>query len=453
MRTRNFILLFFLTDLILLNTSILLVYWVEGIHFLWPIDTFTKILNAGCVITYLLLIDDMQYLKINVITLIRSLTQRLVLFIAISSIILIVFKAQDFTAFQYIGTTLLFIGLKLALSLFLFYKLTLKKKGRTPVVIIGNNRIAHEVYLFCKNNKFSGYRTLGILTESVDSNNTHHDIIGTVDDFQAIYDKTPFNDVIISVPLNEADKIKKYIHLAEKIGVKPRVVLNWYNVINYNFQIDSLGSIPLLDIRNVPLHKYANRFWKRAFDLFCSGILLILLLPIFILIAIAIKLDSKGSILYKPIRLGVNGKPFKLYKFRSMNNSDDAAGGTRSTTINDERITRLGKFLRKSNLDELPQLYNVLINEMSIVGPRPHRVNLNKDLQKKMSTYMVRHLVKPGITGWAQVNGWRGPTESKMQYMGRTLHDIWYIENWSFFLDIYILFLTIFGKKARKNAF
>jgi putative colanic acid biosynthesis UDP-glucose lipid carrier transferase len=214
-----------------------------------------------------------------------------------------------------------------------------------------------------------------------------------------------------------------------------------------------LGAIPLLDVRNVPLHNYSNRFWKRAFDLVFTSIALILLLPIFIIVAILIKLDSPGPIFYTPVRLGVNGKPFKLYKFRSMSESDDALAGTKSTVLNDKRVTRLGKFLRKSNLDELPQLYNVLMNEMSIVGPRPHRVHLNRDLQKKMSTYMVRHFVKPGITGWAQVNGWRGPTENRLQYMGRTLHDIWYIENWSFFIDIYIIFLTAFGKKSRKNAF
>jgi putative colanic acid biosysnthesis UDP-glucose lipid carrier transferase len=453
MRTRNFILLFFLIDLILLNGSIFFAYWIKGIHYSWPPDTFTIVLNVGHLITYLILIDDMQYLKTTIENLLRSLGQRLVTLIAICSVVLIVFKIRDFIAYQFLGSIFLFIILKLLLSLFLFYKMTLRKRGRTPVIIIGNNKIAHEVYWYCKNNKFSGYKPLGILAESIETKSDQGNIIGTMDDFQAIYDKTPFNDAIISVPMNETDKIKQYIHMVERIGVKPRVVLNWYNVINYNFQIQPLGSIPLLDIRNVPLHKYANRFWKRAFDLFFSIILLILLLPVFILIAIAIKLDSKGSIFYKPIRLGVNGKPFKLYKFRSMNENDDAKGGTRSTAINDERITRLGKFLRKSNLDELPQFFNVLMNEMSVVGPRPHRVTLNRDLQKKMSTYMVRHLIKPGITGWAQVNGWRGPTESKIQYTGRTLHDIWYIENWSFLIDIYILFLTIFGKKTRKNAF
>jgi lipopolysaccharide/colanic/teichoic acid biosynthesis glycosyltransferase len=121
--------------------------------------------------------------------------------------------------------------------------------------------------------------------------------------------------------------------------------------------------------------------------------------------------------------------------------------------MNDERIIPIGKILRKLSLDELPQLLNVLTNDMSVVGPRPHRINLNKDLQQKMSHYMMRHTIKPGITGWAQVKGWRGPTNTKLQYWGRTLHDLWYIENWNFGLDIYIVFLTAFGRKSKKNAF
>jgi lipopolysaccharide/colanic/teichoic acid biosynthesis glycosyltransferase len=214
-----------------------------------------------------------------------------------------------------------------------------------------------------------------------------------------------------------------------------------------------MGSVPMLDIRNIPLYHYPNRFWKRAFDIAIAGIAMIGLSPIMALVALAIKLQDGGPILYTPVRLGVNNKPFKLYKFRSMKVNDNAVNGTQSTVLNDERITRLGKFLRKSNLDELPQLYNVLRNEMSIIGPRPHRVFLNRTLQQKVSSYMVRHSIKPGITGWAQVHGWRGPTESKIQYMGRTLHDLWYIEHWSFAIDFYIIFLTAFGKKTRKNAF
>src|SRR5690606_39256244 len=164
------------------------------------------------------------------------------------------------------------------------------------------------------------------------------------------------------------------VHISEKNGVRPRIVPNWYNIIHRNFVVSSLGTIPLLDIRNVPLYHYPNRFWKRAFDIAVSGGLLIALSPLFLLIAILIRLEGRGPVFYTPIRLGVNNTPFKLYKFRSMKVNDNILDGTRSTTINDERITFLGKFLRKSNLDELPQLYNVLMNEMSIVGPRPHRV-------------------------------------------------------------------------------
>lgn len=422
-------------------------------HMLWQLNALTAALNIGYVITYLIYIDDMQYLKTDFINLLKLLIQRSVTFFALAALLMIGFNVKIVTPIQFLSPIFLFVLLKILFSLVLVYKLTLRKKGRSPVIIVGDNKVAFEVYRYCKRNKFSGYRPVGILTESIDKKNHHGEIIGTIADFQEVYDKTPFNDVIISLALDEKEKIKDLIHLAEKNGVKPRIVLNWYDVINHDFHIQSLGSIPLLDIRNVPLHNYSNRFWKRAFDLIVSAIALVLLLPVFIVIAIAIKLDSKGSIFYKPIRLGVNGKPFQLYKFRSMNESDDAKEGSKSTTINDKRVTRLGRFLRKSNLDELPQLYNVLMNEMSIVGPRPHRVHLNRDLQKKMSTYMVRHLVKPGITGWAQVNGWRGPTESRVQYMGRTLHDIWYIENWFFFIDIYIIFLTAFGKKSRKNAF
>ncbi|MDQ6723570.1 MAG: sugar transferase, partial [Thermoproteota archaeon] len=124
-----------------------------------------------------------------------------------------------------------------------------------------------------------------------------------------------------------------------------------------------------------------------------------------------------------------------------------------STVKNDPRLTSLGKTLRKFSLDELPQLINVITNQMSIVGPRPHRISLNEQLQEKINFYMSRHSIKPGITGWAQVNGWRGPMEKKLHYWGRTLHDLWYIENWNFWIDIYIIYLTIFGKNSKRNAF
>ena len=156
---------------------------------------------------------------------------------------------------------------------------------------------------------------------------------------------------------------------------------------------------------------------------------------------------------YAPIRKGKDGKPFKCYKFRTMNTCDDPANGKRSTIQSDPRITRIGKYLRKYDIDEMPQFFNVLKGDMSVIGPRPHRVFLQDNFRKIVNDYMVRHYVKPGISGWAQVNGWRGPTKTVKQKKERVKHDLWYIENWSFWLDIKTIFLTVFSKKARINAF
>ena len=177
---------------------------------------------------------------------------------------------------------------------------------------------------------------------------------------------------------------------------------------------------------------------------------IVLSFHLFLIIAILIYLDTRGPILYKPIRKGEGGKPFKCYKFRTMSVSDNPLNGTKSTIIDDPRITKIGKFLRKIDLDELPQFYNVLMGDMSVIGPRPHRVHLQNDFRKSVNNYMVRSYIKPGISGWAQVNGWRGPTDTEEQKNERVKHDLWYLENWSFWLDLKIVFLTIFGRHNHK---
>jgi len=196
--------------------------------------------------------------------------------------------------------------------------------------------------------------------------------------------------------------------------------------------------------------KYSNV--KRLFDIFFSIFALVLVSPLLIIIGLLVKLTSKGPVLYVAERVGMGGDIFKMYKFRTMRHSGKSQEAL-STRENDSRITLLGHFLRKTNLDELPQFFNVLKGEMSVVGPRPHRVYLDKKLQDEVDKYMIRRYIKPGITGWAQVNGWRGPTNTEEQKIQRTLHDIWYIKHWSFWLDLKIILLTVIGKKARKNAF
>lgn len=198
------------------------------------------------------------------------------------------------------------------------------------------------------------------------------------------------------------------------------------------------------------LLKYSNG--KRLFDIFFSIFAMILVSPLLIIIGLLVKLTSKGPVLYVAERVGIGGDIFKMYKFRTMRHSGKSQEAF-STRENDSRITPLGHFLRKSNLDELPQFLNVLKGEMSVVGPRPHRVYLDKKLRNEVDKYKIRYYIKPGITGWAQVNGWRGPTNTEEQKIQRTLHDIWYIKNWSFRLDLKIILLTMIGEKTRKNAF
>ena len=373
-------------------------------------------------------------------------------FIAIVSVTIISLGIKPYSISIFYFSLSGFFLMQIGLSTWIFFFFVQKNQRElSPTVIIGDNRIGNQLYRYFLKNTFLGLKPLGLINSKAGSKNKN--VIGNISEFQRLYDKNLFQDVIIALPLTEECTIKSIIRISEKNGIKLHIVPNYFGIIDSLFKVETIGHVPLLSIRSIPLDNYTNRFWKRAFDIVVSLLLIILTSPILSTIALLIFLERKGPIFYNPIRLGVHGKPFVMYKFRSMKHYDDSLNDNRSTSQNDPRITALGRFLRKYNLDELPQLFNVLKNEMSIIGPRPHRVQLNKSMQQKINSYMIRHVIKPGITGWAQVNGWRGPTMHKIQYMGRTLHDLWYIENWTFGLDLYILFLTLFGIKSRKNAF
>ena len=456
MRTRNLIGLFFLADIVLLS---LLMVFVSYLHYqtqhnlVKPIESLLVLFCFGWLISTLIFIDDIRNLKLGLTVVFRSQLKKFVVFISIVSVGIISFHLNDFSRSIFFGTVSLFMLLKLTISVWFYYYFSLKDQtNERPTLIIGNTKIGKELYRYYTKYTFIGLKPIGILDDNT-SGSPGNKVIGTIADFNKIYDQQQFMDVIIALPLTEMAFIKSIIGICEKNGVKSHIVPNYVGSIDRVFNIKLFGSIPMLDLRSVPLDGYPHRFWKRVFDLSIALSLLILLTPLLAIVAILIKIDSKGPVFYLPTRLGINMKPFVMYKFRTMYQNNDPQAGTVSTVKNDARVTRLGRFLRKTNLDELPQLLNVVANEMSLVGPRPHRVNLNYTLKEKVSTYMVRHWVKPGITGWAQVNGWRGPTENRLQYMGRTLHDVWYIENWSFWLDIYILLLTLTSKKTSKNAF
>jgi len=255
--------------------------------------------------------------------------------------------------------------------------------------------------------------------------------------------------VIIAKPLRKEKTILNLVEQCEYEGVRFRIVPDFFRVIKSRAVIDALGDIPLIAVRTEPLNVLSNRIIKRTFDLVLSVVFLILLLPSFLIIGVLIKLTSKGPVFFKQKRIGANNIEFDIYKFRSMTVQNPEDSDTVWTTEKDRRVTSIGRFMRKTNLDELPQLWNVLIGNMSLVGPRPEREHFVEKFKKEIPYYKVRHQVKSGITGWAQVNGWRGDTS----IANRVEHDIFYLENWSFWFDLKILWLTLFGRETHKNAY
>jgi len=456
MRTREFLLVHLIVDLFLLSASLLLVYTLNygSTDRLDEHPEFALSLLLCYFLAYLFHIDDMKKVYYSLSRNLNFQFNKIFFYLAISALYLIIFKVEIYSRTVYLGANFIFILLKVLVALFTYYYIRVKNDpNMAPMLIVGYNETSHHLYNYFKERPHLGLNPVGIIDDHVSDSGDDIPILGKLEDFTSIYTENPFNEVLISLSLDHRDEIKNITLLAESNGIKVRMVPTYLDEQSSHMSICRIGDISLLCMRRLPLDAYPRRFWKRATDIALSVIGILLLLPLYILIAILIKIDSKGPVFYKPIRLGVNNKPFTMYKFRTMRQNDDSVSGTKSTSKDDDRITRVGRFLRKYSLDELPQLINVFWNDMSIVGPRPHRIYLNEQLKARMKYYMVRHYVKPGITGWAQVNGWRGPTETRLQCFGRTLHDLWYIEHWTFILDIYIIILTFFGKKTKKNAF
>jgi Undecaprenyl-phosphate glucose phosphotransferase len=216
-------------------------------------------------------------------------------------------------------------------------------------------------------------------------------------------------------------------------------------------RITQFGNMVTMRILQSPLTPF-NRAFKRAFDVAAAIAGLVLLSPLFVVVALAIKLDSRGPVLFRQTRHGYNNEPIRVLKFRSMTVMEDGADFT-PVTRHDPRVTRLGRFLRRTNIDELPQLLNVLVGDMSIVGPRPHATAQNETFAKLISSFSRRHNVKPGITGWAQVNGYRGDTDTLEKMQRRVEHDLYYIDHWSFFFDLRIIVLTAASREVYVNAY
>jgi Undecaprenyl-phosphate glucose phosphotransferase len=279
--------------------------------------------------------------------------------------------------------------------------------------------------------------------------------LGTVDDLVEFTRRTRVDLILVSLPLTAEERV---LHMVRKLWVLPVDVRLAAHMSKLRFRpraYSYIGNVPVLDIFDKPIADW-NMVLKATFDYVAGGLILLGLLPVMALTALAIRLDSPGPVFFRQRRLGFNNEVIEVFKFRSLYHDKADPNARQTVTKNDPRVTRVGRFIRKTSLDELPQLLNVLRGELSLVGPRPHAVEANtanKLWEEVVDGYFARHRVKPGITGWAQINGWRGEVNTPEKLQHRVEHDLYYIENWSLLFDLYILMRTPFALLRTENAY
>lgn len=309
------------------------------------------------------------------------------------------------------------------------------------VVVLGSGKLARAYLDAIRAEPELGYSCLGYVSACRTAGWGEVRHLGGFDELARILEKTRPDEVVSAIDAADYDRMPDIIAACEKDGTKLSIIPFYANYIPARPQFDELGGLPLLNIRRIPLDELWNAFLKRSVDIVGSAVMLAVLSPVLLACAIGVKLSSPGPVIFKQERVGRGKKPFYMYKFRSMrvNDQQDTAWSVRS----DNRRTRFGSFLRKCSLDELPQLWNVLKGEMSLVGPRPELPHFVEQFREEVPLYMVKHQVRPGITGWAQVNDLRGDTSIRK----RVQYDVYYIEHWTLAFDFKILLMTVFKGK------
>lgn len=334
-------------------------------------------------------------------------------------------------------------------------KQALQKRGvgRDDVLIIGTGEVGRMILQKIRHSPRLGYRVVGFIEGSGNGDNGEKEIngvpvVGSIEDLSTIIDINGIDEVIIGLPEASHQEILNIISRCEREKVSIKVFPDVFQIMAAEVSIDDLGGLPLLTVRDIALRGWRLTL-KRLVDLVCSAIGLVVLSPFMLLVALLIKLDSRGPVFYIQERMGLDVNPFCMLKFRSMCKDAEAETGPVWATENDPRCTKIGAFMRHYSIDEFPQLINVLLGEMSMVGPRPERPIFVEQFRRQIPRYMDRHLEKAGITGWAQVNGLRGDTS----IVERTKYDLWYIENWSLWLDFKIMLRTMLRTFSDRNAY
>ena len=353
--------------------------------------------------------------------------------------------------FYFCGLNLILQAAERQLIRFVLRSLRSKGYNQKHILLIGYSRAAEGFIDRVKMNSEWGYQVKGILdnTKEWGSGYKGVNVIGKIEDLDEILALNSLDEIAITLSIDEYANLEKIVASCEKSGVHTKFIPDYNNMIPTRPYIEDLHGLPVVNIRRVPLTDPLNRLSKRAVDIVGAVFALILFSPVMLLAAALIKLTSPGPLIYSQERVGLHNRSFRMYKFRSMVVQAPSEEKSRWTTPHDARVTPVGRFFRKTSIDEMPQLVNVLKGDMSLVGPRPERPLFVEKFKEEIPRYMIKHQVRPGITGWAQVNGYRGDTSITK----RIEHDLYYIENWTLEFDLEILFLTVFKGFMNKNAY
>ena len=334
------------------------------------------------------------------------------------------FSRQMLCIFFFINISLEFASRYLIRTI--LWKMRKQGLNQKHILMIGESQMAEQYMDRLRENPKWGYQVFAHLKDE--------------EKLERILEGNELDEVVIALRAEDYGKLERIVDVCEKAGVHTKMIPDFGNVISTRPYIEDVQGIPVIHVRRVPLNIMRNRAAKRAVDLIGATVAIILFSPVMLLTVLVVALTEEGSVIYRQERVGLHNQVFYMYKFRSMIMQDEEKEKAEWSTRNDPRITPVGKLIRRTSIDELPQLFNVLKGEMSLVGPRPERPQFVEKFRDEIPRYMVKHQVHPGMTGWAQINGYRGDTsiEKRIEY------DLYYIENWTMVFDMKILILTIF---------
>ena len=454
-RENELLLTYLFLDICILNIALVLTGWLSQVIFAWDYHDMAIYFlhaNLACILSYIFFPKKNLFLRDGFNNRFQRITQRTFVFIIISGLIELMIMPVSYLKLFFFTYTLLFYLGKLMFYWLLYRYLFISRLAghhTNRSLIVETNDTCLYLRKLIDSNPLLGYKFVGYVASQATDD---PEVFGSPKDLSEVIDAQNIQMVFVSLSLfGDSQRGKEYLRICNKKGIRMRLIPEnqlWYKS---HTNLETVGSMSLINPQRIPLDDMDSRLIKRLFDILFSGLVILFIFSwLFPLLAIAIKLSSKGPVFFRQKRTGINNKTFYCLKFRSMQVNDQA--DSQQACTNDLRITSIGNFLRCSNIDELPQFFNVLLGDMSVVGPRPHMLKHTTQYTELIDYYMIRQYIKPGITGWAQVNGCRGETSRLKQMEDRVDFDIEYLENWTFWWDIRIIYRTMTNKKAFNNA-